>query len=87
MAYGFIPVLGWGIFWISLIVAVILFSISKRLYNVFYLVSVSLYVFTAGFIIDIYEFGELGVLVVLVISALVFMGLGFYLSQVLKHEK
>ena len=82
MGYWY-PFLGWGVFWISFVVAIILFSIYKKLYIIFYLVSVSLYIFTAGFMVDVFEFGKLGTLTTLVVSALIFMVLGFYLSKVL----
>jgi hypothetical protein len=82
MAYGFIGFLGWGIFWVSFIIAIILFAKYKKMYSVFYLISIALYIFTAGFAIDVFEFGEFGILATLVISAVVFMLLGFYLSKV-----
>ncbi len=86
MGYWY-PFLGWGVFWISFVVAIILFSIYKKLYIIFYLVSVSLYIFTAGFMVDVFEFGKLGTLTTLVVSALIFMVLGFYLSKVLENQK
>jgi len=80
-----LPILGWGIFWITFVVAIILFAIYKKMYIIFYLISVSLYIFTAGFMIDAFDFGKLGILTTLLFSALVFIGLGFYLSKVLEH--
>ena len=80
-----LPILGWGIFWITFVVAIILFAIYKKMYIIFYLISVSLYIFTAGFMIDAFELGKLGILATLLFSALVFMGLGFYRSKVLEH--
>jgi len=82
MAYWY-PILGWGVFWIGLIVSIILFSIYKKLYPVFYLISVALYIFTIGFAIDVFKFQELGILITLVSSAIIFMALGFYLSKVI----
>ena len=87
MASGFFPYLGWGVFWISFIIALILFAVYRRLSVVFYLISTALYIFTAGFFIDAFEIGRLGILTVLVISAVIFMLLGFYLSKVLHLEK
>jgi|TARA_Y100000310_G_C20626560_1_gene786253 hypothetical protein len=80
------PLLGWGVFWIGLIVAIILLSIHKKIYPVFYIISISLYIFTAGFVIDVFNLEELGILVVLVLSAILFMGLGYYLSKVFHLE-
>lgn len=75
--------LGWFIFWIGLIVAIILFANTKKIYPVFYLASISLYIFTVGFLIDVFELQELGILSVLLFSAVLFMLLGYYLSKVI----
>ena len=83
MAGEWYPFLGWAVFWIGLILGIILFSIYKKIYPVFYVISILLYVFTAGFTIDVFDLGRLGILSVLVISAILFMSLGFYLSKVL----
>ena len=82
----FYSLLGWGVFWISFIVAIILFSKYKKMYPVFYLISIALYIFTAGFTIDVFSFGKFGILATLVFSAVVFMILGFYLSKVMKEK-
>ena len=78
--------LGWSVFWISFILAIILFAIYKKIYPVFYMISMALYIFTAGFMVDVFDFGKLGILTVLVISSMVFMALGYYLSKVLNLE-
>ena len=85
MAYWY-PFLGWSIFWIGLIVGIILFAKSKRLYSVFYVISIALYIFTAGFMIDAFNFGKNGILITLVFSAILFMVLGYYFSKVLRSE-
>lgn len=82
----FYEIIGWGTFWISLILAIILFTKYRKLSHVFYLCSVSLYIFTAGYMIEIFTFSRLGILATLVISAGLFMGLGYYLSQVLGEQ-
>jgi len=79
--------LGWAVFWLSLILAVVLFAKYKKIYTVFYLVSVSLYIFTAGYMIDVFNFGRFGILATLVISAIIFMLLGYYLSRVLSNAE
>ena len=53
------------------------------MYPVFYLMSVALYIFTAGFMVDVFDFSKLGILITLVFSAVLFMILGYYLSQVM----
>lgn len=50
------------------------------------MISMALYIFTAGFMVDVFDFGKLGILTVLVISSMVFMALGYYLSKVLNLE-
>ena len=87
MAYGFYPFLGWSIFCIGFIIAIVLFAKYKKLYPVFYLISVSLYIFTAGFTIDVFELKKFGILATLVLSAIIFMILGFYLSKVINFEQ
>ena len=82
MVYGFYPFLGWTVFWISSIIGIILFISYKKMYPVLYLISVSLYIFTAGFMIDVFEFSRFGILSTLVLSTLIFMLLGYYLSKV-----
>jgi hypothetical protein len=75
-------VLGWFVFVISFILAVVLFAVYRRLYPVFYLVSIAFYVYTMGFMIDAFNFGRFGILSTLVISAVVFILAGYYLSSV-----
>ena len=75
-------ILGWGIFWISFIVAVVLFASYKKLHPVMYMVSISLYIFSAGFLIDVFNLPKIGILMTLVFSACLFMVLGYYFSKV-----
>jgi uncharacterized membrane protein YvlD (DUF360 family) len=84
---AFYPFLGWSVFWISFITAIIIFIKHKKLYPVMYLISIALYVFTSGFVIDVFELEKLGILTVLVSSAIIFMGLGHYFSKVLHLNK
>lgn len=82
----FYEIIGWLVFWVSLILAIVLFVKYKKLYPVFYLISIALYIFTAGYLIDVFEIGKFGTLVILVVSAILFMILGYYLSKVLGDE-
>ena len=86
MSYWY-PILGWAVLWIGLVISIILMAINKKFYPVMYVVSVGLYIYTAGFIIDVFTLGSGGVLFVLIFSALVFMGLGYYLSKFVLEEK
>ena len=78
--------LGWGTFWIALIIGIVLFVKSKKFYPVIYLISISLYVFTAGFMIDVFEFARLGIMTTLILSAIAFMVLGYYFSRIFKDH-
>ncbi len=76
---------GWGIFFIGLVLAIILFAINRKFSPVMYLVSISTYIFTIGFIIDAFDFGKNLILLVLALSAIIFIALGFYFTK--KFEK
>ena len=82
----FYEIIGWLVFWISLILAIVFFVKYKRLYPVFYLISIALYIFSAGYLIDVFSIGQFGILFILVVSAILFMVLGYYLSKVLGEE-
>ena len=83
----FYQALGWGIFWIALVLGIILFASYRKLFPVFYMISIALYIFTAGFIIDVFDFGKLGILTTLVVSAAIFMVIGYYLSTIFTDSK
>jgi len=83
MVYGeWYPFLGWSVFIIGLIIAIILFSVYRKFYPVLYLISIALYIFTAGFFMDVYDLSKGGILLVLVFSAVLFMIVGWYFSQI-----
>jgi|TARA_Y100000034_G_scaffold39178_1_gene48308 hypothetical protein len=75
------PFLGYGIFWIGLVISIILYAMKRKWYPIMYLISVSLYIFTVGFIIDVFELSKNGILLTLAFSTLVMIGLGVYLSK------
>lgn len=88
MAYGeWYPFLGWADFIISLIIAIIIYAKSRKFYPIFYLIAISLYVFTAGFYIDVYDLTRGGILMVLVISAVLFMLAGWYFSKIFRRDE
>ena len=78
------PYLGYGIFWIGLVVAIILYAMKRKWNPIMYLISVCLYIFTVGFVIDAFDLSKDGILLTLAFSALVMIGLGFYLSNKFK---
>ncbi|MSS74295.1 hypothetical protein EXS72_01510 [Candidatus Pacearchaeota archaeon] len=80
------PFLGWSTLTISTILAIILYVIYRKLYPLFYLISISLYVFTAGFIIDVFNLPKGAILMVLVVSALLFMWMGLHFSKIFQSD-
>ena len=80
------PFLGWSVFIVALIIAIIIFARVKKFYPIFYLISISLYVFTAGFYIDVYDLTKGGILAVLAVFAVLFMLLGWYFSQIFHSD-
>src|SRR3989344_5434154 len=78
---------GWGIFFIGVLAAVILFAVRRKFYPVMYLVSIATYIFTVGFIIDALNVGRNGVLILLALSAVLFISLGYYFSTKFTKEK
>jgi len=78
------PFLGYGIFWIGLAASIIIYAMKRKFYPIMYLVTVSLYIFTVAFVIDVFDFSKNGILLILAFSALVMMGLGVYLSKKFK---
>ena len=78
---------GWGIFFIGVLAAVILFAVKGKFYPVMYLISIATYIFTVGFIIDALDIGKNGVLILLALSAVLFISLGFYFSVKFSKEK
>ena len=77
---GWSPILGVGIFWIGLIVAIILYAVKRKWNPVMYLISVCLYIFTAGFIMDAFDLERTGILIILAFSTLLMILLGLYIS-------
>jgi len=88
MAYSpWLGAFGWGIFFLGLVGAIILFAVKRKFASVMYLVSIATYIFTVGFVIDAFDIGKNGVLLLLALSAVIFILLGFYFSTKFKKEK
>ncbi len=82
MAYSpWLSPFGWGIFFIGLVGAIILYIIKKRFYPVMYLISITTYIFTVGFVIDAFDIGKNGTLLLLALSAVIFIGMGVYFGS------
>lgn len=80
MAYWY-PFLGYGVFWIALVVSIILYAMKRKWYPLTYLISISLYVFTIGFVIDVFDLSKNWILLLLGFSSIIMIGLGLYLSK------
>lgn len=83
----FYQFLGWSTFWIGLLISIILFIKYKKLYPIVYLLSICLYIFSMGFMIDVFEFGKLGIMISLIFSSILFILLGLYFSKMIEHKK
>ncbi len=75
------PYVGYGTFWVALVVAIILYAIKRKWYPILYLVSVSLYIFTISFVIDVFELSRNWILLLLAFSSAVMVAIGMYLSK------
>lgn len=84
---AWVSVLGWTIFFIAFIVAIILFASIKKFYPVMYLVSIATYLFTIGWIVDIFHWTRNGRLLILAFSSILFIGMGFYFSRKFEGKK
>ena len=74
-------ILGYGVFWIGLVVAIILYAVKRKWYPIMYLICVSLYIFTVGFMIDVFNFSTNETLLTLAFSAVLMIVAGIYLSS------
>ena len=77
----FFQIVGVVVFWISLIAAIILYANFRKFSYLMYLISVSLYIFTVSYIIDVFKLGSNAIILLLGLSAAIMIGLGFYLKK------
>ncbi len=75
------PFLGYGVFWIGLIVAIIIYIKKRKFYPLMYLISVALYIFTVGFVMDVFNFSRNQISLTLAFSAVLFIFLGRLITQ------
>lgn len=81
------PILGYGIFWIGLVLAVIMFATMRKFYPILYLASISVYIFTLGFVIDVFDVGKEGILILLAFSTLLMITIGMSLAKSKQKKK
>lgn len=75
------PFLGYGVFWLGLIVSIALYAIKRKWYPIMYIIAISLYIFTVGFVIDVFDLSKNWVLLILAFSSILMILLGTYLSK------
>src|SRR3989344_6786887 len=78
---------GWGIFFIGLVAAIIIFAIKRKFYPIMYLISITTYIFTIGFVIDAFDLSRDVTLLLLALSAVIFILLGFYFARRFEARK
>ena len=74
-------ILGDVIFLIGLVVAVLLFATKKKWFMIMYLISICVYIFTIGFVVDVFDLSKDQILLILAFSAGIMIGAGVYLSK------
>ncbi|HLD97073.1 MAG TPA: hypothetical protein VI934_01895 [Candidatus Nanoarchaeia archaeon] len=77
----FYPYVGFSVFWIGLITAIILYAVKRSWYPVAYLISAALYVFAVAFVIDVFDLGPNGIMGVLAFSAFMMIGAGYFILK------
>ncbi len=77
----FYPFVGFSVFWIGLIAAVIIYIVKRSWYPIAYLISAALYVFTVAFVIDVFDLGPNMIMGVLAISAALMIGAGYFILK------
>lgn len=75
------PVVGYGVFWIALIAAIILYIVTRKWHPIAYLIAISLYIFTVSFTIDVFDLGKNYVIGILGFSAILMIGMGWFISR------
>ncbi len=85
MAYYWYPFLGYGIFWLGLVASIFIFAIKRKWFPIMYLITISLYIFTVGFVINVFDLGKNWTLLILAFSSLLMILLGFSIAK--KHQK
>ena len=75
------PFVGYSVFWIGLIIAIILYAMKRKWNPLMYLISIALYIFTTAFVIDVFDLSKNFILLILAVSAVLMILLGLYLSK------
>src|SRR3989344_2183652 len=84
---AFYSVFGISIFWMSLIASIILYAVKRKWHPIMYLIAISFYIFSVGFVIDVFDLKKNGILITLAISSIIMIGIGYYLSTKIIDNK
>jgi hypothetical protein len=76
---------GWFVFILGMIAGFYMFNRYKRLYTLFYLISICVYIFTIAYAIDVFSLGRGWILILLLLSAALFLLLGYYFSHIISE--
>ncbi|OGI14749.1 hypothetical protein A3K63_02635 [Candidatus Micrarchaeota archaeon RBG_16_49_10] len=79
--------LGYGLFWVGLVVSIILYAVKRKWYPIVYVISVALYIFTVTFVIEAFSLSKNWILLLLALSSALMIGVGVYLSRRFKEDK
>ncbi|MGM5483915.1 MAG: hypothetical protein ACQER9_03300 [Nanobdellota archaeon] len=79
------PTLGYIIFSIALLAMIIIYLNTRKWYPIAYIISITTYIFTLGFIIDVYQLSKNWIILLLLFTALLMVIIGKYISR--KFEK
>lgn len=79
------PILGGAVFWISLLAAILIYVFKRKFYPISYLISGALYVFTIGFVIDVFDLSKNWILFLLGLSSVIMILLGTYLAELFQN--
>ncbi|MBI2574506.1 hypothetical protein HYV82_01330 [Candidatus Woesearchaeota archaeon] len=74
-------IVGFLVFWVALIAAIILYANFRKFSHIMYVISVSIYVFTVSYVVDVFSVGKNGIIMLLAFSSILMLGLGFYLKR------
>ncbi len=85
MAY--IAVFTFFILLIPVLIALgIAYGTSKKLFPLMYIISVFSYICTVTYVIDAYQLGKNGIIIILAVSAVLMMALGFFIAHTGKKK-
>ena len=74
-------------FFLALIAAIIIYAIKRQFYLIMYLISAAVYIFMICFAIDVFNLSKNWILLLLALSSVLMMLLGWYISKEAQKDK